>query len=213
MIDGSLSHLIELEPTTAITSLTTWTSADPAEVVAEDTYDVVSRDPRGTVIAPSPGYDWPAPERRYRKFRADLRWRAGKSQTPRTSVPASVKLMVERAIEFRAGRCAGLGDIRISTLEMDKADSYQTDQLPRELTDIARAFFYRPGLFVGRAVNIAASFALGSPTFAVVLGKRVRAGPQGARPHRPDRHRLKRRLLAGGVTARSRVAAEAPARA
>ena len=44
LIDGPL-HLIELEPTTAITSITRWTSTDPADVVADDTYNVVSRDP------------------------------------------------------------------------------------------------------------------------------------------------------------------------
>ena len=147
VIDGSLSHLIELEPTTAITSLTRWTSADPAEVVAEDTYDVVSRDPRGTVIAPSPGSAWPAPARDIGSF--TLTYMAGWEVTDTTnSVPASVKLMVERAIEFRAG--GALAGFTIGSLEMDTADSYQTDQLPRALTDIARAFFYRPGLFIGR---------------------------------------------------------------
>ena len=147
-IDGPLDFIIELEPTTAITSLTRWTSADPAEVVADDTYDVVSRDPRGTVIAPVPGAAWPEPERDIGSF--VLTYEAGWEVSDTMNlVPASILLMLNRAVEFRAGG-AGLGDIRISTLEMDKSDSYQTDQLPRELTDIARAFFYRPGLFIGR---------------------------------------------------------------
>ena len=46
--------------------------------------------------------------------------------------------------------------------------------------------------------NIAASFALGVPTFAVVLGKRVRAGPR-ARALTARIAATKRRLLAGGV--------------
>ena len=148
VIDGPLDFILELEPTTAITSLTRWTPTDPAEVVADDTYDVVSRDPAGTIIASSSGFAWPEPERDIGSF--VLTYMAGWEVTDSSnSVPASVKLMIERAIEFRAGG-AGLGDIRISTLEMDKADSYQTDQLPRELTDIARAFFYRPGIFTAR---------------------------------------------------------------
>ena len=155
-IDGRISTRIELEPSTAITSLTRWTPTDPAEVVAEDTYDVVSRDPRGTVIAPSPGSAWPAPARDIGSF--TLSYECGWTVAPESAagagdavneVPASVQLMIERAIEYRAGG-AGQGDIRIGSLEMDKADSYQTDKLPRELTDIARAFFYRPGLFIGR---------------------------------------------------------------
>ena len=146
-IDGELPHILELEPVTSI-SFTRWTETDAAEVIPSDTYHTVTRDPRGTILTPAPGCAWPAPERAIGSFA--LTYMAGWTVTDTTNlVPASVKLMIERAIEYRAGG-AGLGDIRISGLEMDKPDSYQTDQLPRELTDIARAFFYRPGLFIGR---------------------------------------------------------------
>ena len=47
-------------------------------------------------------------------------------------------------------------------------------------------------------MNIAAAFALGSPSFDVVLGKRVRAGPK-ARAITARIAATKRRLLAGGV--------------
>ena len=47
-------------------------------------------------------------------------------------------------------------------------------------------------------MNIAASFALGSPTFAVVLGKRLPLGPK-ARAITARIAILKRRLLAGGA--------------
>ena len=47
-------------------------------------------------------------------------------------------------------------------------------------------------------MNIKASFALGVPSFAAVLGKRVRAGPK-ARALTARIAATKRRLLAGGV--------------
>ena len=147
VIDGPLPTRLEIEPASSIVGLTQWTPADAAVVVDESSYYSVTRDPSGTIIAPAPGHDWPQPARAIGSFA--LTYMAGWVVTDTTnSVPASVQLMIERAIEYRAGG-AGLGDIRISTLEMDKSDSYQTDQLPRELTDIARAFFYRP-VFVGR---------------------------------------------------------------
>ena len=63
-------------------------------------------------------------------------------------VPASVRLMVERAVSFRAG--AGLGNIGIGSLKLEVADSYSTDQLPRAIASIGRAYAYRPGLFSAR---------------------------------------------------------------
>ena len=63
-------------------------------------------------------------------------------------VPASIQLMVTRAIAFRAG--SGLGDIGIGSLKIDVADSYKTDALPREIASIGRAFQYRPGIFAAR---------------------------------------------------------------
>ena len=146
-IDGRISTLIELEPTTAITSLTRWTPTDPAEVVDEDTYDVVSRDPAGTIIAPSSGSAWPEPERDIGSF--ELTFECGFEVTDAVnSVPASILLMLNRAIAFRAG--SGLGDIQIGSLDLSVADSYKTDRLPAAIAGIGAAFAYRPGIFVGR---------------------------------------------------------------
>ena len=56
--------------------------------------------------------------------------------------------MVKRAVEFRAG--SGVGDIAIGSLKLSVADSYATDQIPREIASIGRAYQYRPGLFASR---------------------------------------------------------------
>ena len=147
-VDGALPPQIQIEPVASLTSLTRWTSTDAAEVIDADNYHVISRDPLGTVIVPLDGTNWPAPERSVGSFA--ITYMAGwEVSDTENHVPPTVKLMIERAIEFRAGG-AGQGDIRIGSLEIDKPGSYQTDRLPRALTDIARAFFYRPGLFVGR---------------------------------------------------------------
>ena len=146
-IDGPLDFILELEPTTVITSLTRWTSADPAEVIDEVAYDVVSRDPFGTVIAPANGFAWPEPERNLASFA--LLYECGWEVTDSSNlVPASIQHMLTRAVEHRAG--AGLGNIQLGSLQWDVAASYKTDAIPREITNIARAFVYRPGLFIGR---------------------------------------------------------------
>ena len=154
-IDGPLDILLELEPTTAITSLTRWTPTDAAVVVDAGDYDVVTRDPSGTILSPSPGYDWPAPERSIGSFA--LTYMAGWTVTPESAldagdavneVPASVRLMISRAISFRAG--SGVGDLSIGSLKIGLADSYKTDRIPAEIAAIGRGYFYRPGLFVGR---------------------------------------------------------------
>ena len=41
-----------------------WTPTDPDAVIDAASYFFVSRDPSGTIIAPAPGTNWPAPERR-----------------------------------------------------------------------------------------------------------------------------------------------------
>ena len=146
-LDGALPTRLELEPVSSIVGLTRWTTADPAAVVGATTYDVVTRDPAGTIIAPSPGSAWPEPARDIGSFA--LTYMAGWEVTDSSnSVPASVQLMVERAIEFRAG--GALSGFTIGSLEMDTADSYKTDRLPPEIASIGRAWAYRPGLFVGR---------------------------------------------------------------
>ena len=152
VIDGALPQHIELEPTTAITSLTRWTPTDPAVVVDADSYYSVSRDPAGTIIEPAAGMNWPAPERDIGSF--TMSYSCGWTVTPETAplandavneVPASVQLMLERAIEFRAG--SGLTGLTIGTLQMDVAASYKTDALPREILALGRAYQYRPGVF------------------------------------------------------------------
>ena len=146
-IDGPLPTRLEFEPTTAITSLTRWTPGDPAVVVDESTYNSVSRDPVGTFIQPAHGYDWPAPERSIGSFA--LTYMAGWEVTDTTNaVPLSIQLMVSRAVEFRKG--AGLGDLGLGSLKIDVADSYKTDQLPREIASIGRAYAYRPGIIAAR---------------------------------------------------------------
>ena len=118
-----------------------------------------------SVVSTRPGRDhhrararlrnWPAPKRSIGSFA--LTYMAGWTVTPETAdgaddavneVPASVRLMVERAVVFRAG--SGIGDIAIDSLKLSVAGSYATDRLPPEIASIGRAFFYRPGLFAGR---------------------------------------------------------------
>ena len=68
VIHGPLPQLLELEPVTSIVSLTRWTPTDDAAVIDAASYNSVTRDPAGTIIAPAPGYDWPAPERSIGSF-------------------------------------------------------------------------------------------------------------------------------------------------
>ena len=144
-LDGVLPKRIQIEPTTAIT-LTKWTPTG-AVVVDADTYDVVSRDPQGTRIEPVPWASWPEPERAIGSF--TLTYECGWTVTnTENKVPASVQLMVERAVAFRKG--SGLAGFTIGSLKIDVANSYSTDALPREIVGIGRAYAYRPGLFVGR---------------------------------------------------------------
>ena len=137
-------------------SLTRWTPTDDAAVIDAASYNVVTRDPAGTIIAPATGYDWPAPERGLGSF--ELTYQAGWTVTPETAlnagdgvneVPASVQLMLKRAIEFRSGS-GGIGDIKIGSLDLSVPAAYATDQLPRELTNIARGWAYRPGVISAR---------------------------------------------------------------
>ena len=132
-----------------------WSPTDDAAVIDEDSYSVVSRDPAGTIIAPAPGKNWPAPERQFGGF--SLTYEAGFLVTPESApgvgdgvnrVPASVRLLISRAVAFRAG--SGLGDISIGSLKLSVLDSYSSDQLPREIASIGRAYAYRPGLFAAR---------------------------------------------------------------
>ena len=170
LIDGPLPPLLEIEPVTAIVSLTRWTPArfpqrkargrsgagaeDTAVVVDAESYSVVSRD-SGTIIAPAPGKNWPAPERSIGSFA--LTYMAGWTVTPESApgagdavneVPASVQHMISKAIDFRAG--SGLGDLTIGSLKINVANSYKTDRIPPEIANISRAYAYRPGIFSSR---------------------------------------------------------------
>ena len=150
-VDGPLPPRVDLEPTTSIVKLTRWTEEDAEEVVDAASYSVTTRDPGGTILAPLPGYAWPVPARQYGSFALD--YTAGWTVTPETTVgagdgvnevPASVRAMIERAVAFRAG--GAIAGFTLGSLKMSVADSYATDRLPRQLTDIARGWFYRPGI-------------------------------------------------------------------
>ena len=171
VFDGALPQRIEIEPVAAVVSLARWEPArfpmrkfrgrggvgseDTAEVIPADTYDFVSREPQGTIIAPAPGKNWPPPLRPFGSF--TLKYTAGWEVTPESApgagdginqVPASVRLMIERAVRFRAG--SGVGDLTIGSLKIGLADSYKTDRIPAAITSIGRAWAYRPGLFSAR---------------------------------------------------------------
>ena len=147
LIDGSLASVLELEPVTSIVSLTRWTPTDDDAVIDAANYSVVTRDPAGTLIEPVPWESWPAPERAIGSFA--LTYMAGWEVTDTSNaVPPSVRLMVERAVAFRAG--SGLGGITIGSLKINVAPSYETDRIPPEIANIGRAFAYRPGIFAAR---------------------------------------------------------------
>ena len=154
LIDGSLPPRIEIEPVTSLT-ITRWTPTDAASVIDTNNYSVVTRDPAGTLIESVPWENWPAPERSIGSFA--LTYTAGWVVTPETApladdgtnmVPASVRLMIERAIRFRAG--SGVADLTIGSLKINVAKSYRTDRIPPEVASIGRAWAYRPGLFSAR---------------------------------------------------------------
>ena len=155
LLDGFLPSQLELEPTTSIVSISRWTPTDPAEVIDPASYSVVTRDPQGTIIEALPWAEWPSPERSLDSFRLtyECGWEVEPESAPgagdgTNAVPPSVRLMIERAIEFRAG--SGVGDLTIGSLTIGLADSYKTDALPREIANIGRGFQYRPGLFSAR---------------------------------------------------------------
>ena len=171
IIDGPLPSRIELEPTTEIVSLAQWNPArfpqrkargrggvgseDTYEVVDAANYSVVSRQPAGTIIEPVPWESWPAPKRSIGSFA--LTYMAGWTVTPESApgagdgvntVPASVRLMIERAVAFRAG--SGLAGFTVGSLKINVAPSYETDRIPPEIAGIGRAYAYRPGIFSAR---------------------------------------------------------------
>ena len=156
IIDGPLTPRIELEPVSGAVSLTQWTPTDDAAVIDAASFYVVTRDPSGTVITPEAGYDWPAPERSIGSFRLtyECGWEVESESSPGAgdavnAVPPSVRLMISRAVAFRAGS-GGVGDIKIGSLDLSVPDSYASDQLPREIASIGRAYQYRPGIFAAR---------------------------------------------------------------
>ena len=153
-VDGVLPARIEIEPVASLTSLTRWTPTDDAEVIDPASYNFVSRDPAGCIIQPNSS--WPQPQRSLDSFRLtyECGWEVEPESAPGAgdainNVPSSVILMLTRAIEFRAGG-GGVGDLKIGSLDLSVPASYSTDQLPRELTSIARAFQYRPGIISAR---------------------------------------------------------------
>ena len=152
VLDGPLPPRIELEPVASLT-ITMWTPTDDAAVIGAANYTFVSREPSGCIIEPNSS--WPPPQRSLDSFRLtyECGWEVEPESAPgagdgTNAVPPSVRLMIERAIEFRAG--SGVGDLTIGSLTIGLADSYKTDALPREIANIGRGFQYRPGLFSAR---------------------------------------------------------------
>ena len=152
-VDGALPARIEIEPVASLTSLTRWTPTDAAEVVDPTSYNFVSRDPAGCIIQPNSS--WPQPQRSLDSFRLtyECGWEVEPESAPGAGdgtnhVPPSVRLMIQRAVRFRAG--SGLAGIEIGSLKINVANSYKTDALPREITNIGRAFQYRPGIISAR---------------------------------------------------------------
>ena len=153
VFDGPLPPRIEIEPVASLT-ITMWTPTDAAAVVDAASYSYVSREPAGCIIQPNSS--WPQPQRSLDSFRLtyECGWEVEPESAPGAgdainNVPSSVILMLTRAIEFRAGG-GGVGDLKIGSLDLSVPASYSTDQLPRELTSIARAYQYRPGIISAR---------------------------------------------------------------
>ena len=155
VIDGPLPQILELEPLSGILSITRWTPTDDAVVIPATTFDFISRDPAGAKIFTTPGMNWPAQEREIGSF--TITYECGWEVTPESApgvgddinaVPAAVRFMIERAIKFREVS-GGVGDIKIGSLDLSVPDSYSSDFLPPEITNIARAWMWRPAIFVG----------------------------------------------------------------
>ena len=154
LIDGPLPPRIEIEPVTSLT-ITRWTPTDAASVIDTNNYSVVTRDPAGTLIESVPWENWPAPERSIGSFALTYTagWVVSPESTPGAGdavnhVPPSVRLMIERAIRFRAG--SGVADLTIGSLKINVAKSYRTDRIPPEILSLGRSFEYRPGIISAR---------------------------------------------------------------
>ena len=98
-LDGPLPPKFELEPVTALLSLTMWTPTDSASVIDATSYTVVTRDPAGTVIVPNSS--WPAPERSIGSFAVNYEcgWEVSPESAPLAgdavnNVPSSIQLLV-----------------------------------------------------------------------------------------------------------------------
>ena len=156
IVDGPLPPRIEIEPVSGSVSIAQWTPTDAAEVIPASTYNVVTREPAGTIIIPAEGQNWPAPERAIGSFA--LTYQAGWEVAPESApgagdgvnnVPASLQLLVQRALAFRAAP-HGLGDLKIGSIDISVPKSYSTDKLPSSITSLGRFYQYRPGVFAAR---------------------------------------------------------------
>ena len=156
VIDGALPPRLEIEPVTAVVSLTRWTPGDAAKVIPAANYDSVTRDPAGTIIASTRGKNWPAPKRAIGSFA--LTYMAGWTVTTETTpgagdavneVPALIQLLIREAVAFRAGSW-GVGNLHMGSLKIEVADEFKTARFPASIASIGRAYAYRPGLFAAR---------------------------------------------------------------
>ena len=137
-LDGPLPPRIEIEPVASLTSLTRWTPTDDAAVIDATNYHYVTREPGGTILEPLPWYSWPSPERSIGSF--SLTYTAGWMVTPESSPGAGdavnlgarhpIRLMIERAIAFRAVELASPVSPSARSRLVRRRSPTRTDQNP-----------------------------------------------------------------------------------
>ena len=154
IVDGPLPTRIEIEPVSGSVSITRWTPTDDAEVIPALNYSFVTRDPAGCIIQPNSS--WPQPQRSLSSFAItyECGWEVAPESAPGAgdgvnNVPASLQLLVQRALAFRAAP-HGLGDLKIGSIDISVPKSYSTDKLPSSITSLGRFYQYRSGVFAAR---------------------------------------------------------------
>ena len=91
LIDGDLPARIEIEPVTAITSLTRWTPDNDEEVIRRRRLQFTCHAIRaGTIIVPHHRNGWPAAERSIGSFATDIPGRFSGHARNKRRVPVTV---------------------------------------------------------------------------------------------------------------------------